>query len=74
MTNRGNETEQFRRECEARYVMKMPGNERQAHYDAIGKIRGDKARSVLIDAVNKQYKIQLEKTKKAVERQDGLSL
>ncbi|MEO9231606.1 MAG: hypothetical protein ABI216_22010 [Devosia sp.] len=74
MIQRGNETEQHRRECEARQVMRMPGNERQAHYEAIGKIRGQMARSNLIDEVNKQYKIQQQKIENDRNRKNGLSL
>jgi len=52
-----NNSEEFRRECEAREVMKWPREKRTAHYEAIKLIRGQTATTALIDEVKKQYRI-----------------
>lgn len=57
-----NNTEQYRRECEARQVLKWPKEKRQAHYEAIRVIRGDKATEELIAEVKRQHRLSQEKT------------
>jgi|GEM_PF-2547241 len=59
-----NNTEEFRRECEAREVMKWPREKRTAHYEAIKLIRGQEATTALIDEVKKQYRIHESKMAK----------
>ncbi len=56
------ETEQHRKECEARQILKYPKVKRVAHYEAVQKIRGQKAVLELIDEVKRQHKLQEEKT------------
>lgn len=53
-----NNSEEFRRACEAREVMKWPREKRTAHYEAIKLIRGQEATTALIDEVKKQYRIR----------------
>ncbi len=56
------ETEQHRKQCEARQLLKYPKEKRVAHYEAVQKIRGQKAVLELIDEVKRQHKLQEEKT------------
>lgn len=53
--------EDHRRQCEARVVLKWPKEKRQAHYEAIRGIRGNKATEELITEVKRQYRISQEK-------------
>ena len=47
-----NNTEQYRRECEVRYVAKMPDEKRREFYQGVLKHRGKEAANQLIDDVN----------------------
>ena len=50
-----NSTEQHRRECEAREVMRKGKNQRQEYYEAVKKARGQSAVDDLIAEVKRQY-------------------
>lgn len=49
-------TEQHRRECEARQVMKLSHDERRAYYLAVRVKRGEDAARELVTEVNRQWK------------------
>lgn len=49
-------SEQHRRECEARYVMKLSLEQRRAYYLAIREKRGEAAARELVAEVNLQWK------------------
>ena len=53
-----NNSEDFRRQCEAREIMKWSPQRRTAHYAAINQIRGPKAKDELIAEVNRQYRLR----------------
>ncbi|SOD42397.1 DUF7696 family protein [Nitrosovibrio sp. Nv4] len=55
-----NDSEQHRRECEARYVMKMDDTRRQTYYEGVLKHRGKAKANELIDDVNAMRKIMKE--------------
>jgi hypothetical protein len=48
------DTEEFRRQCEARYVIKMDKERRQAHYIAVEKKRGRVAMLELWEEAKRQ--------------------
>ena len=52
-----NNSEQFRRECEARQVMKWPKAKRQSYYIEIEKIRGRKQMLELWEETKRQADI-----------------
>lgn len=56
-----NSTEQFRRECEARYVLAMPKDQRKPWLDSIGKRRGPAAQRYLEDEVIRQHGLMRER-------------
>ncbi len=56
------EIEQHRHECEGRHVLKYPKEKRIAYYEAVQKIRGQKAVDELIAEVKRQHKLQEERT------------
>lgn len=53
-------SEEFRRECEARHVLKYPKEQRDAYYTGVQKIRGQKAADELVAEVKKQRNLQKE--------------
>lgn len=53
-----NNSPEWRRECEAREIMKWSPHRRTGHYDAIKHTRGAKARDELIAEVNRQYRLR----------------
>lgn len=53
-------TEQFRRECEVRGVLKMPKDQRKPWLDSIGKVRGAEAQKYLEDEVIRQHRLMKE--------------
>lgn len=57
-----NDSPEFRRECEAREVMKWPKEQRVAHYQAIKEIRGQKAADELVAEVKRQHQLQEKRT------------
>lgn len=56
-TKEPNNSPDFRRECEAREIMKWELQKRQAHYAAIREKRGELAAKELINEVKKQYRL-----------------
>lgn len=52
------DTENFRRECEARYVLAMPKEQRKPWLDSIGKRRGVEAQKYLEAEVIRQYRLR----------------
>jgi len=54
------ETEQFRRECEARYILAMPKEQRKPWLDSIGARRGKDAQAYLEEEVMRQHKLRKE--------------
>jgi len=54
------DTEQFRRECEARHILKMPKPARKPWLDQIGKRRGAAAQKYLEDEVIRQHRLMKE--------------
>jgi hypothetical protein len=48
-------TEAWRRECEARHVMRLPLDMRRDHYTGVRKVRGEAAMRELIAEVNRQW-------------------
>ena len=52
-----NNTEQFRRECEARFVLKMSDGKRQAYYRGVEAKRGTDAAHELVAEVKRQRKL-----------------
>lgn len=61
-----NSTEQHRRECEARWVLKRFGDkaERQKHYQRVALKRGKAATDYMIEEVKRQYENQQNKRHK----------
>lgn len=47
-----NNSEQYRRECEVRYVAKMPDEKRREFYEGVLKHRGKEKANQLIEDVN----------------------
>jgi len=58
--NNGNDTEKHRRECEARFVMNLPRDQRQAHYEGVLKNRKQKGLDELLAEVKRQRELQNE--------------
>lgn len=56
------QTEQRRRECEARHVLSLPKPERKPYLDRIGKRRGHAAQKYLEEEVVRQFKLKKERT------------
>lgn len=54
------QTEQFRRECEARGVLEMPKEKRKPWLDSIGKVRGKAAQEYLEEEVWRQFRLMKE--------------
>lgn len=52
------ETEQHRRECEAREILEMPFHKRKPWLDSIGRVRGKAAQKYLEDEVRRQHKLR----------------
>lgn len=52
--------EQHRHECEARYALRMPREERLRYYDGVARRRGREKARALTEEVNRQYRLQLE--------------
>lgn len=52
------ETERFRNECEARYVLELPFEERKPWLDSIGRVRGIEAQRYLEEEVKRQHKLR----------------
>jgi len=48
--------EQYRRECEARWVLRLPFAKRRPWLQSIGKRRGEAGRKYLEDEVIRQYR------------------
>ncbi|SEO78401.1 hypothetical protein [Nitrosovibrio sp. Nv6] len=48
-----NDSEEYRRECEARYVMKMGDERRNTYYQGVLQKRGKAKANELIDDVNR---------------------
>jgi len=59
-------SEQFRRECEARHVLSHREQGRVAYYEAVKAIRGQKSLTELIDEVKRQHQLR--------EKEKGVSL
>lgn len=56
-----NNSEQYRRECEARQVMKMPDDKRQEYYRGVLAHRKQKGVDYLIAEVKRQRKLMKKK-------------
>lgn len=56
-----NNSEQYRRECEARHVMKMPEEKRMEYYRGVLKNRGQNGVDYLIAEVKRQRKLMKKK-------------
>ena len=54
------QTEQRRRECEARWVLSLPQHERKPWLDLIGKRRGLEAQKYLEAEVKRQFRLKKE--------------
>jgi len=52
------QTEQYRRECEARWVLSLPHRERKPWLDAIGRRRGPEAQKYLEEEVIRQFRLK----------------
>lgn len=52
--------EQFRRECEARWVLGLPKPQRKPWLDSIGKRRGPEAQAYLEAEVVRQHRLKKE--------------
>lgn len=57
MSLKNSEVEQFRRECEARWVLKLDKPKRKPWLDSIGKKRGKAAQKYLEVEVIRQHKL-----------------
>lgn len=55
-----NSTEQFRRECEARWVLSLPKPKRKPWLNGIGEKRGRAAQRYLEEEVIRQHKMKKE--------------
>lgn len=53
-------TEQFRRECEARWILAMPKEARKPWLDSISKVRGKAAQKYLEEEVIRQHRMRKE--------------
>lgn len=53
-----NNSEEYRRQCEARQVLKWGREKRQEYYRGVEAKRGPAAASELIAEVKRQYKLQ----------------
>jgi hypothetical protein len=56
-----NNSPEYRRECEARFVLKMPYDKRMEHYRGVLEKRKQKGLDELIAEVNRQRWLQNEK-------------
>lgn len=56
-----NNSESFRRETEARHVLKMPDEKRQEYYQGVLKHRGQAGVDYLIAEVKRQRKLMRQK-------------
>ena len=56
-----NNSEQYRRECEARYALKLPDDKRQEYYRGVLKHRGQAGVDYLLDEVKRQRKLMKKK-------------
>lgn len=56
-----NNSESFRREAEARHVLKMPDEKRQEYYQGVLKHRGQSGVDYLITEVKRQRKLMRQK-------------
>ena len=63
MINKGNMTEQYRLECEARHMLTLPLTQRRKELDLIEKQRGIGAVEYLKQEILKQHKYKKEYTK-----------
>ena len=63
MINKGNMTEQYRLECEARHMLTLPFTHRRKELDLIEKQRGIGAVEYLKQEILKQHKYKKEYTK-----------
>lgn len=61
-----NTSEQWRKECEARQVLKWGREKRQEYYTGVQRERGVKAKDALIAEVNRQFRI--------AERKQGMEI
>ena len=50
-------TEQYRKECEARQVLKWPFEKRKPYLELVGKRRGERARMALEKEIIRQYQL-----------------
>lgn len=55
-----NNSPEFKRECEARFVMKMTHEKRREYYSGVLRERKQKGLDELINEVNRQYRLQRE--------------
>jgi hypothetical protein len=55
-----NDSPEFRRECEARHVMKMPYEQRRDFYAGVLRERKQKGLDELKEEIRRQYKLQNE--------------
>ena len=53
-----NATEQYRRECEARHVLKMPDDKREEYYKGVQGYRKQVGLDYLVAEVNRQREIE----------------
>ena len=53
-----NTSEQYRKECEARQVLKWGREKRKEYYQGVKFNRGEAAKNELIAEVRRQYKLQ----------------
>lgn len=56
-----NNSEQHRRECEARYALSMDDTRRQAYYQGVKDKRGEKALGSLVEEVVRQSSLEAKK-------------
>lgn len=61
-----NDSPEYRKQCEARLVLKWPKAQRENHYEGVEENRGKKARLDLMAEVKKQYRLR--------EAEQGISL
>ncbi|WP_368640462.1 hypothetical protein ABRZ04_04405 [Castellaniella ginsengisoli] len=54
------QTEQRRRECEARHILALPYDQRKPELDAIGRRRGPAAQKYLEAEVKRQHRLKKE--------------
>ena len=58
IVNKGNNTEQYRLECEAKYLLTLPLTQRRNELNEIEKFRGIKAVEYLKQEILKQNKLK----------------